>query len=654
MRKQILLLIFTFLVFSMSAQSSLWGNIWDSESSPVAYANIACVRLDGRAVGATTDLDGYYRIDLAPGVYTVTFSSLGYKDFRVDSLVVGMEGGIKLDAILEENAVDNEVVLISKKYTAKVIGEKDGETFRDESALPVPSPPPPPPRKSTKWIKRRKVAADYISDEVVVEARSVSAKSAPRKLSADKAELALKEIVSDGGSSGATAGTLTAGEVNDFGKWNLWSDKSQRSLTSFRTQWWIYPSKRFSVLVQNQQGFPVVGQKVVLMNSNQEKIWVARTDNLGRAELWANMFDEKHWGDGHFTILAKADGEIYTVKDATLFNDGVNHLIINKLCDVSDVVDVAFVVDATGSMGDEIAYLKAELNDVIARVQEDHETLTIRLGSVFYRDEGEAYLTRKSEFSTDISKTINFIKNQSAAGGGDTPEAVEAALEDAIEHLSWSEHARSKLLFLVLDAPPHTHGDVLQKLNSIIVSAAQKGIRIIPITGSGIDKNTEYLMRCLSLSTNGTYVFLTDHSGVGGSHIKPTTDSYNVETLNDLLVRLFDQFTTVVSCEKVIDKDNLEQVVKMTGLLETDDSSTKFSCKLYPNPTYGQLTIKIKGDVKELFLTDSSGRLLERLDVEGRRKLKVDLSRYPAGIYQVSYWGENDRAVSGRVVLVRD
>ena len=75
------------------------------------------------------------------------------------------------------------------------------------------------------------------------------------------------------------------------------------------------------------------------------------------------------------------------------------------------------------------------------------------------------------------------------------------------------------------------------------------GIRIIPLTASGIGKETEYLMRSLALLTNGTYLFLTDDSGIGGSHIKPTTDSYDVEMMNEMIVRIINQFIDTPNCE---------------------------------------------------------------------------------------------------------
>ena len=57
-------------------------------------------------------------------------------------------------------------------------------------------------------------------------------------------------------------------------------------------------------------------------------------------------------------------------------------------------------------------------------------------------------------------------------------------------------------------------------------------------------------MRAIALATNGTSFFLTDDSGIGHAHLKPTTDSLQVEHLNDMLVRTIVEFSTMPGCEK--------------------------------------------------------------------------------------------------------
>jgi len=95
-------------------------------------------------------------------------------------------------------------------------------------------------------------------------------------------------------------------------------------------------------------------------------------------------------------------------------------------------MDIVFAVDGTSSMSDEILYLKSELLDVISRIRETNEDIDYRVGSVFYRDHRDEYLTRTSPLSSDESQLIEFVKAQYASGGGDYPEAVDAALEETL------------------------------------------------------------------------------------------------------------------------------------------------------------------------------------------------------------------------------
>ena len=99
-------------------------------------------------------------------------------------------------------------------------------------------------------------------------------------------------------------------------------------------------------------------------------------------------------------------------------------------------------------------------------------------------------------------------------------------------------------LFLILDAPPHHETpSVVTQIQELTEKAASKGIKIIPITASGIQKDTEFLMRFIAMVTNSTYVFITNDSGIGNDHIEATVGEYDVEYLNDLMVRLVSKYT---------------------------------------------------------------------------------------------------------------
>ena len=131
---------------------------------------------------------------------------------------------------------------------------------------------------------------------------------------------------------------------------------------------------------------------------------------------------------------------------------------------------------------------------------------------------------------------------QDADGGGDYPEAVHTALAAALQDLSWNESARARIAFLILDAPAHHNSNVISSLQKSVKLFAQSGIKIIPVAASGADKETEFMLRFFDLATGGTYVFLTDDSGIGGSHIEASVGDYKVEPLADIMVRLIEKY----------------------------------------------------------------------------------------------------------------
>lgn len=424
------------------------------------------------------------------------------------------------------------------------------------------------------------------------------------------------------------AGQLTAGEVNDFSKWEYWKDIAVPTLDEYKNTWKFFPDRRVSVQLVNKNRKPVIGEKLRLLNDKKEVIWEAVSNNLGNAELWidpmkgSNPVSEKYY-------LADGSGQVISsnIRD---FKNGQNLIILDKACITKRNLDLAFVVDATGSMGDEIAYLQSELLDVLRRVESNLKNTTVRYGSVFYRDHGDEYVTRKFDFSDRAEDLVNFIKQQRAGGGGDTPEAVVEAMQVSVDELKWSSENSAKIMFLILDAPPHRSEENISKLYEKIKSAAKKGITIIPLSASDADKQTEYLMRTFALMTNGTYTFLTNDSGIGNNHIKPTIDSYEVEKLNAMLLRLILQRATLPECNDGISNDHLNKK------LETEVNNQQESKTLiFPNPTKGIINIKSRNAIEELFVYDLAGKIIMRKEHLNEGKNTIDITSYPQSIYLI-------------------
>ncbi len=333
------------------------------------------------------------------------------------------------------------------------------------------------------------------------------------------------------------AGLLTGGEWNDNDHWYEWISlyQSHEEWNSFRDTWRIDFDTRQEVIV-TAGGVPVEGAKVTIY-PDSDCIDTAITDNNGRAYLFRRNGDDI----GTIDVVYGDTGVI--LDDVDLSKDGSHSIELSADTVISDPVglDLMLMVDTTGSMMDELSYLQAELQDVIERVSEGNGNIPIRVSVNFYRDEGDEYIVRYYPFTSDIDLAVDTIGEQEAMGGGDTPEAVHSAMDVAINEHEWNEGA-VKLMFFVLDAPPHSDTQIVDSVNSLTAQAAEKGIRIIPVASSGIDKSTEYLLRTMAFSTGGTYTFLTDDSGIGGSHIEPTIGDYDVENLNDMMVRIISEY----------------------------------------------------------------------------------------------------------------
>ena len=211
------------------------------------------------------------------------------------------------------------------------------------------------------------------------------------------------------GASNISAGKLTAGEVNDFAKWKLWESYLQ-SAVSYQKIWRIEPRQRFTVQVKNQAGYPVVNYPVSLTDAKGNTLFQAVTDNTGKAELWGELIGER---GKDASLQDGASAYRYRINGKAA--EAWQTIVVDEQCYAPKGVDVVFVFDATGSMGDELRYLQAEMKDVIARAKEATGGLNIRTGAVVYRDHEDEYVTRISRLTDNLSTTQSFIDRQRAS-----------------------------------------------------------------------------------------------------------------------------------------------------------------------------------------------------------------------------------------------
>ncbi|MCB0571226.1 MAG: VWA domain-containing protein [Phaeodactylibacter sp.] len=343
------------------------------------------------------------------------------------------------------------------------------------------------------------------------------------------------------GDSTIQPGLLTAGEWSDLDNWAFWEALLAKSDYNEMPQYWQFgPFNRISLKAEGAGGLPLIDAPASLISASGEILWETRTDNHGKAEFFPGLFADAFLNGAK--IVVEYGGQQYQAYPVKTYGQGVNELVVPVLPVSPYQADVLFAFDATGSMGDELEYIKTEINDIISRIRAENPTTAFRLGAVFYRDKNDEYLTRATPLHSNFNQAVAFINQQQAAGGGDFPEAVDEALQKAVSEQSWSTQARARLLFLILDAPPHYDDASITAIQAQLRQAAGTGIKVIPVTASGINKETEFLMRFSAITTNGTYTFITDHSGIGNDHLEPTVGDYEVEFLNDLIVRLIGKY----------------------------------------------------------------------------------------------------------------
>jgi hypothetical protein len=372
-----------------------------------------------------------------------------------------------------------------------------------------------------------------------IAALLLSACARPDDGMSDDYSMHSKESKGSQGGIQPQGGLVTAGEWNDLDNWAFYQKTLMKEpFKGFPDDWQMYTNHRIAVAI-TAKNKPAANATVTLFR-NDTPIWTAKTDNLGRAELWVGAFQKEK--ELNTTLLRLKVNEQW-VSTAAISESQVNRIALDEaLPSPTNLVQIAFMVDATGSMGDELEFLKMDLKKVIAEVQKTNTQLKISTATVFYRDEGDEYVVKHSPFTEDINQTTEFISQQRADGGGDFPEAVDKALIQ-LNQLQWQPKARTRIAFLVLDAPPHNKPAVINSIQYSVKTAAANGIKLIPVVASGIDKTTEFLMRFIAMYTNGTYVFITDHSGIGNKHLEPSVGEYQVEKLSDLMVRLIKKYS---------------------------------------------------------------------------------------------------------------
>lgn len=118
--------------------------------------------------------------------------------------------------------------------------------------------------------------------------------------------------------------------------------------------------------------------------------------------------------------------------------------------------EVVFILDTTSSMGGLIEGAKKKIWSIANDIVRAGKSGSVKIGLVPYRDRGDQYVTRIFDLSDDIDQVFVNLQGFKADGGGDGPESVNQALNEAVTRISWSDSPQvMRTIFLVGDYPPH-------------------------------------------------------------------------------------------------------------------------------------------------------------------------------------------------------
>jgi hypothetical protein len=176
-------------------------------------------------------------------------------------------------------------------------------------------------------------------------------------------------------------------------------------------------------------------------------------------------------------------------------------------------VEVAFVLDTTGSMGPLIEGAKRKIWSIATAILDANPDATIRMGMVAYRDIGDDYVTKTYELTTDIQDLYANLLELRAKGGGDWPESVNEALDVAVNKLAWSrgDDVR-RIVFLVGDAPPHMDYAQDTKYPQTLKVAKQKDILVNAVLAGGA-RDTERVWRDVAQIGGGRFIPIPQDGG---------------------------------------------------------------------------------------------------------------------------------------------
>jgi hypothetical protein len=386
-------------------------------------------------------------------------------------------------------------------------------------------------------LKPLKAMSDSKSEDGSETVPKVGSEEVRKEVSKEVRKEVSKEVSGKGSVSVATVKASSHDDNEEFTAYRKFCKSSHKSLTK---DWKIDES--YVIKIIDKDNNPVPNVEVKLQNA-KGVVWKALTQSSGEIVLFP---------------LLDLGQEYKTIRDYSIFVANVIHKVVpgndsyitiqiknsRKIAPVI-LVQICFLLDATGSMGDEIQILKNVIFSIYSRLGNHPAHPKMEFSVVAYRDRDDEFLVKGIDFTDNIDSFQVALESITARGGGDRPEDIDAGLQFTLDSLTWNKND-TKFIFLIGDAAPHF--DYGNKKDYLWASRAarENAIMITPIGASGLGLAGEFAFRQMALLTSGEFVFLHygeegESSGAAtsadpGKVSHHTGSNYNARRLDDIVI----------------------------------------------------------------------------------------------------------------------
>ena len=555
MKRLLLALLVIAMPLMSASKGSIKGRVTDAKTGdPLAGVNVV---IQKHGLGAATDLKGNYKIIKVPeGVYTLKATMIGYTPETVKKVKVKGGKTSKVNFRLKTQKIKGQSVTvtattpeIARGVTASKGKDTSAEVMGGSSSGKKPSktdsedPPPAESDRRTKPRPARPVESEA-TESLVEDPRYTTDELAPATIPSDmgvpKHPGDIK--MSTPRPAPPQSGGLKAGFADDNQQFNYFLNFLNQYKSSVNS--YAYDiNERIHLLLEDKDGKSLPNVEIKIFDRKESRL----------------LDEGKTYADGSYFFypseVAAKDKTFhvgYTVDDVyqtvVVKRNGPRTIIIqaDQARDLQPrtPVDIVFILDTTGSMGEEIKRLIATIDLIHMNLSALSNQTLIRFGMVLYRDKDDKYRTQVVPLTSDIDVFRQALENVRAAGGGDTPEDLQAALHKAMRNVDWNQDGL-RLGFVITDASAHLDYGQRYTYISAALEAKKKGIKLFTVGTGGLDIRGEYVLRQISQLTYAKYLFLTygketgeNVGGVAGSVSHHTGSNYQTDKLEAIIMRL--------------------------------------------------------------------------------------------------------------------